>query len=124
MKKNLMLVLVAIFMMIPLTSFAKTALSDSELGTITGNEGVSINFTSMDFGIQISNIAWGDLQKPGIPIRSKIKFLPPILTTFFKAKPCKSLPSNPSSFSKSSEGTAYMKALSVSPSGSLIIFAH
>ena len=124
MKKYLMLVLVSIFMMIPLTSLAKTALSDSELGTITGNAGVTINFTSIDFGIQISNIAWGVLQKLRIPIRSKIKFLHPILTTFFKAKHCTSLPSNPSGFSTSIEGTAYMKALSVSPSGSLIIFAH
>jgi hypothetical protein len=124
MKKNVMLVLVAIFMMIPLTSFAKTALSDSELCIITGNAGVTIDFASMGFSNPITDIAWNDLQKPGIPIRSKIKILPLILTTFFKAKPCKTLPSNPSGFSTSINGTAYMGGISVSPSGSLIIFVH
>ncbi|MGA2781780.1 MAG: DUF6160 family protein [Smithella sp.] len=59
MKKTLILVLIAVFVMIPLASFAKTAISDSELGTVTGEAGISIDFSSI---IGISNIfstSWG-----------------------------------------------------------------
>jgi hypothetical protein len=58
MKKTLILVLIAVFVMIPLASFAKTAMSDSELGTVTGKAGVSINFGSI-IGINISSTSWG-----------------------------------------------------------------
>jgi hypothetical protein len=58
MKKNLILALIAVFVMIPLASFAKTTMSDSELGTVTGQEGVSINFDNFT-GINISSTSWG-----------------------------------------------------------------
>ena len=52
MKKTLILVLIAVFVMIPLASFAKTAISDSELSTVTGEAGISIS-------IDVSSISWG-----------------------------------------------------------------
>jgi len=47
--------------MMPFASFAKTAISESELSELTAQEGVTINFT----GLAISNVAlavqsWGD----------------------------------------------------------------
>jgi hypothetical protein len=80
MKKTLILILIAVFVMIPIASFAKTAISDSELSTVTGEAGISI---SIDFSsiIGISNIfstSWG------VPTNgSSINHLHPIIT-FFK----------------------------------------
>ncbi len=42
MKKVLLLTVVALFVMMPFASFAKTALSDSDMSAITAQEGVSI----------------------------------------------------------------------------------
>ena len=75
MKKTLILVLIAVFVMIPLASFAKTAMSDSELSTVTGEAGISINFDSI-----ISNIfstIWG------VPTNgSSVNHRHPIITLF------------------------------------------
>ncbi|PKN37900.1 MAG: hypothetical protein CVU62_09275 [Deltaproteobacteria bacterium HGW-Deltaproteobacteria-2] len=60
MKKTLISVLIAIFLMIPLASFAKTAMSDSELGTISGETGISIDFSSFILGsTSIGTNYWG-----------------------------------------------------------------
>jgi len=61
MKKVLLLTVIALFVMMPFASFAKTAISESELSELTAQEGVTINFT----GLAISNVAlavqsWGD----------------------------------------------------------------
>jgi hypothetical protein len=58
MKKTIILVLIAVFVIIPLASFAKTAMSDSELGTVTGKAGVSINF-DITIISNISSTGWG-----------------------------------------------------------------
>ena len=42
MKKVLLLTVIALFVMMPFASFAKTALSDSDMSAITAQEGVSI----------------------------------------------------------------------------------
>jgi len=61
MKKVLLLTVIALFVMMPLASFAKTAISESELSELTAQEGVTISFS----GLSISNVAlavqsWGD----------------------------------------------------------------
>ncbi len=61
MKKVLLLTVIALFVMMPLASFAKTAISESELSELTAQEGVTISFA----GLAISNVAlavqsWGD----------------------------------------------------------------
>ena len=53
MKKTLILVLIAVFVMSPIASFAKTEMSDSELSIETGQAGISINFSD------IFNFSWG-----------------------------------------------------------------
>jgi hypothetical protein len=76
MKKTLILVLISVFLMIPLASFAKTALSDSELSTVTGQAGISIDFNSIISNI--FSISWG------VPTNgSSMNHHHPILT-FFK----------------------------------------
>ncbi|KQC11548.1 MAG: hypothetical protein APR62_09690 [Smithella sp. SDB] len=61
MKKILLLTVVAVFLMIPFTSFAKTAISDSELGSVIAQQGVTIDFTDFNLGsISIDTISWGD----------------------------------------------------------------
>ena len=61
MKKILVLTVIALFVMMPFASFAKTAVSDSDLGAVTAQSGVSIDFS----GLSISNVSqsinsWGD----------------------------------------------------------------
>jgi hypothetical protein len=87
MKKTLILVLIAVFVMIPLASFAKTAMSDSELGTVTGKAGVSINFGSI-IGINISSTSWGVPTNGSSmnhrPPTTTFSKNPPTIITFFK----------------------------------------
>lgn len=58
MKKVLLLTVVALFVMIPFASLAKTALSDSDMSAVTAQEGVSIymNTTVSQFSMVAS---WG-----------------------------------------------------------------
>ena len=61
MKKILVLTVIALFVMMPFASFAKTAVSDSDLGAVTAQTGVSIDFS----GLTVSNVSqsinsWGD----------------------------------------------------------------
>jgi len=63
MKKVLLLTVVALFVMMPFASFAKTAISDSDLSALTAQTGVSIDFGTN--GVSISNVSialqsWGD----------------------------------------------------------------
>ena len=61
MKKILLLTVIAVFVMMPFASFAKTAISDSELGAVTAQTGVTIDFSQFQLGtITISTMSWGD----------------------------------------------------------------
>lgn len=61
MKKVLLLAVLAVFVMVPFTSFAKSAISEGDLAAITAQEGVTINFNSFTVGaITIGVQGWGD----------------------------------------------------------------
>jgi len=61
MKKILLLTVIAVFVMMPFASFAKTAISDSELSALSAQAGVTIDFSQFNLGdIQVSTQSWGD----------------------------------------------------------------
>ena len=63
MKRILILGIVALFIMMPLASFAKTVISDNELAGVTAETGVSIVFTNVNVGnnaTTLTSAAWGD----------------------------------------------------------------
>ena len=63
MKKILLLTVIAVFVMMPFASFAKTAISDSELGSVTAQTGVTIDFSQFELGnVTIGTISWGDAE--------------------------------------------------------------
>ena len=60
MKKVLLFTVLAMFLMVPM-SFAKTAISESDLAAVTAQEGVTINFDCFTVGaISIDVQSWGD----------------------------------------------------------------
>ena len=60
MKKVIFVVILA-FVMMPFTSFAKTAVSDSDLSNVTAQSGVTINFQSLSVqNVTMSMQSWGD----------------------------------------------------------------
>ena len=59
MKKVLLLAVVALFVMMPLASFAKTAVSDSDLSAITAQEGVSIYLDNITLTNLSMTQTWG-----------------------------------------------------------------
>ena len=60
MKKVLLFAVLAMFLMVPM-SFAKTAISESDLAAVTAQEGVTINFDCFTVGsISIDVQSWGD----------------------------------------------------------------
>ena len=60
MKKVLLFAVLAMFLMVPM-SFAKTAISESDLAAVTAQEGVTINFDCFTVGaIHIAVQSWGD----------------------------------------------------------------
>lgn len=60
MKKVLLFAVIAMFLMVPM-SFAKQAISDSDLAGVTAQEGVTINFDGFAIeNIQIDYQGWGD----------------------------------------------------------------
>ena len=60
MKKVLLFAIIAMFLMVPM-SFAKTAISEKDLGDVTAQEGVTINFNCFTVGaISIDVQSWGD----------------------------------------------------------------
>ncbi|MGP8153302.1 MAG: hypothetical protein ACLQBQ_04035 [Smithella sp.] len=59
MKKVLFLTVVVLFVMMPLASFAKTAVSDSDLSTITAQEGVSIYLDNITLTNLSMTMSWG-----------------------------------------------------------------
>jgi hypothetical protein len=61
MKKSLALAVIAFFVMIPLASFARTAISDSELDSVIAQQGVTIEFVSLTLNsTSLTSMAWGD----------------------------------------------------------------
>lgn len=61
MKKSLALAVIAVFVMIPLASFARTAISDSELDSVIAQQGVTIEFVSLTINsTSLTSLAWGD----------------------------------------------------------------
>jgi len=61
MKKFLVLAVIAAFVMMPLASFARTAISDSDLDTVTAQQGVSIEFNNLSVsGVTLNTQSWGD----------------------------------------------------------------
>lgn len=60
MKKVLLFLVLAIFLVVPL-SFAKVSITEKELGDVTAQEGVTINFDCFTVGaISIDVQSWGD----------------------------------------------------------------
>lgn len=60
MKKVLLFVVIAMFMMVPL-AFAKTAITEKDLSDVTAQEGVTIDFSCFTLGsINIDVQGWGD----------------------------------------------------------------
>ena len=61
MKKILLLTVIALFVMMPFASFAKTAVSDSDLGAVTAQSGVSIDFSNLTVSnVNVTIQSWGD----------------------------------------------------------------
>ncbi|MFA5323931.1 MAG: hypothetical protein WC373_14765 [Smithella sp.] len=62
MKRLFILAIAALFVMMPLTSFAKVAISDGDLDAVTAEAGVSIDFTNVKVGgtTTLSSVSWGD----------------------------------------------------------------
>jgi hypothetical protein len=59
MKKVLLLAVVALFVMMPLASFAMTTISDSDLNAITAQEGVSIYLNDVTLTGMTMTMSWG-----------------------------------------------------------------
>ena len=60
MKKVLLFAVLAMFLMVPM-SFAKTAITESDLAAVTAQEGVTINFDCFTVGaIKVEVQSWGD----------------------------------------------------------------
>jgi len=59
MKKVLLLAVVALFVMMPLASFAMTTISDSDLNAITAQEGVSIYLNGITMTGMTMDMSWG-----------------------------------------------------------------
>jgi hypothetical protein len=162
MKRILLLTVIAVFVMMPLASFARTSISDSELGSVIAQEGVTIDFGQFSLGnISINTVSWGDGNGFGatyagagwvgasvsivgnasgpVQISGTMNIdvgtngartavgisLPTItingnITSVVKLDNDRAL----SSANVGTLGTAYISGLTLSPSGSLIIYAH
>jgi hypothetical protein len=57
MKKILVLAVIAIFVMMPFATFAKTAMSDNDMASVTAKEGVTITLSGS--GVSIGSQNWG-----------------------------------------------------------------
>ena len=62
MKRFLILAVIALFIILPADSFARSAISDKDLDDITAEEGVSINLINVSVGgtSTLTSISWGD----------------------------------------------------------------
>jgi len=155
--KKILLLVVAVFVMMPCASLARTAISDSELGAVTAQTGVTIDFHDFNLGtISINTVSWGDsngfgvytsagwvggnlvLSNDAITIGGTMNIdvgtnggvtavgitLPTInvggnIDATVKLAGDKTLTSNATTL-----GSVYISGLNVSPSGTLVIYAH
>jgi hypothetical protein len=61
MKKVLLLTVIALFVMMPFASFAKTAITESDLADLTAQEGVTISFSNLAISnVNLTVQSWGD----------------------------------------------------------------
>lgn len=63
MKRFLMVTVIALFVILPLVSFARTAITDQDLNEVTAEAGVSIDFTNLIVNPgnpALTTISWGD----------------------------------------------------------------
>lgn len=63
MKRFLTLSVIVLLVLLPLVSFARTAINDKDLDEVTAEAGVSIDFTNLKIGnnaTTMSSISWGD----------------------------------------------------------------
>ncbi len=62
MKKIILTVMLAMILLLPVSSFAKQLISDGDLDKVTAHEGVSITFLNVYVGntTTLSSAAWGD----------------------------------------------------------------
>jgi hypothetical protein len=61
MKRILLLAIITIFMMTPVSAFAKQAITDGDLDAVTGEQGVSITFTNVAMtNTAITSLSFGD----------------------------------------------------------------
>jgi hypothetical protein len=59
--KKLILIVAALLVMLPLASFAKTVISESELAELTAQQGVTITFSGLSISnVQLAVSSWGD----------------------------------------------------------------
>ncbi|HUN54447.1 MAG TPA: DUF6160 family protein [Smithella sp.] len=65
MKKVLLLAVVALFVMMPFASFAMTTISDSDMSTITAQEGVSIYLDNISLTGMSMTASWGQANISG-----------------------------------------------------------
>jgi hypothetical protein len=61
MKRILLLAIITIFMMTPVSAFAKQVITDGDLDAVTGEQGVSITFTNVAMtNTAITSLSFGD----------------------------------------------------------------
>ena len=61
MKRALILAVIAVLLMMPLSSFAKTTISDHELSDVTAQQGITLNLTNVTLNnVSFTSISWGD----------------------------------------------------------------
>ena len=62
MKRFLTSAILALFLMMPIASSAKTAISDSDLDAVTAQEGISITFNNVTItsATSLGVLSWGD----------------------------------------------------------------
>jgi hypothetical protein len=115
MKKSFILVFIAVFVMIPFASFAKTTMSDSELETVAGQAGFTITF---------SNFTISPLTDILQNIVSPNKQHPPKIIPFFRFFGNIFVPSYAGGANSQGNGYSYMNGFSTQTNGSVIVYAH
>ncbi len=157
--KKILLLVVAVFVMMPCASLARTAISDSELSAVIAQEGVTIDFNNFSLGtISINTISWGDsngftgytsagwvggnlaLSNNAITISNTMSIDVGTNTTLTRTAVGITLPTinvagnidatvklaadKTLTTGAANLGSVYISGLNVSPSGTLVIYAH
>lgn len=125
MRKKLILLIAAVFLIMPSVSFAKEAMTDNELSAISGEAGVTITFENLFLGSTIINSTSGDTYQQATPFIQK--FLNFVKTMHHRDTGSQS--SNTGSGSNTSNGNSIngvsnIIGLFATISGGLVIHAH